>query len=66
LIDDLFIISEEEIIAGCKVDLAREFEMKDIILMHYLLWLEVWLVSRDIFLGQGKYEVEILRIFRID
>jgi hypothetical protein len=35
--------------------------MKDIGLMHYFLGLEVWQVSREIFLGQGKYAVEILR-----
>jgi hypothetical protein len=51
---------------GCKADLAIEFEMKDIGLMHYFLGLEVWQVSREIFLGQGKYAVEILRRFRME
>jgi hypothetical protein len=41
-VDDLFLIGAEEIIVGCKVDLASEFEMKDIGLMHYFLGLEVW------------------------
>jgi hypothetical protein len=40
--------------------------MKDIGLMHYLLALEVWQVSREIFLGQGKYGVENLRRFRME
>jgi hypothetical protein len=35
--DDLFLTSAEELIAGCKADLATKFEMKDIDLMHYLL-----------------------------
>jgi hypothetical protein len=37
--------------------------MKDIDLMHYFLGLEVWQRSGEIFLGQGKYTVEILRRF---
>jgi hypothetical protein len=41
-VDDLFLIGVEEIIAWCKVDLASEFKMKDIGLMHYFLGLEVW------------------------
>jgi len=41
-IDDLFLIGTKELIVGCKVDLASEFKMKDIGLMHYLLGLEVW------------------------
>jgi hypothetical protein len=65
-IDDLFLTGAEEIIAGCKEYLATEFKMKDIGLMHYFLGLEVWKVSREIFLGQGKYAVEILRRFRME
>jgi hypothetical protein len=34
-VDDMFLTSGEEIIAGCKVDLSSEFEMKEIVLMHY-------------------------------
>jgi hypothetical protein len=41
-------------------------KMKDIGLMHYFLGLEVWKESSEIFLGQGKYVVEILRRFRMD
>jgi len=39
--------------------------MKDIGLMYYFLGLEVWWVSEGIFLGQGKYEIEKLRRFRM-
>jgi hypothetical protein len=46
--------------------LASEFKMKDIGLMHYFLGLEVWRYRREIFLGQGKYAVEILRRFRME
>ena len=41
-VDDLFITGVERLIEGCKKDLASEFEMKDIALMHYFLGLEVW------------------------
>jgi hypothetical protein len=35
--------------------------MKDIGLMHYFLGLEVWCWPGEIFLGQGKYAIEISR-----
>ena len=40
--------------------------MTDIGLMHYFLGLEVWQEPRHIFLGQGKYVVDILRRFRME
>jgi hypothetical protein len=65
-VDDLFLTGAEELIARCKADLAIEFEMKDIGLMHYFLELEVWHRSSEIFLGQGKHTMEILRRFRME
>jgi hypothetical protein len=65
-VDDLFVTSVEDLITGHKVDLASEFEMKDIGLMHYFLGLEVCKVSGEIFFGQGKYAIEILRRFRME
>jgi hypothetical protein len=41
-VDDLFLTRDEQLIADCKVNLAAEFEMKDLGLMHYFLGLEVW------------------------
>jgi hypothetical protein len=38
-VDDLFLTGAETLIAGCKQDLAKEFEMKDLGLMHYFLGL---------------------------
>jgi hypothetical protein len=49
----------------CKRELAYEFDMKDIGLMHYYLGLEVWKRSDVIFLSQGKYAVEILKKSRM-
>jgi hypothetical protein len=37
--------------------------MKDHGLMHYYLGLEVWQMRGEIFLGQGKYVVKLLRKF---
>ena len=53
-VDDLFITGRERPIAACKKDLATEYEMTDIGLMHYFLGLEVWQESGHIFLGQGS------------
>jgi hypothetical protein len=41
-VDDLFLTGEEKLIIECKKNLALEFEMKDLGLMHYILGLEVW------------------------
>ena len=37
----------------------------DRVQMHYLLGMEVWQSADGIFLGQGKYVVEILKRFRM-
>eukprot|EP00253_Pinus_taeda_P002823 PITA_02823 len=41
-VDDLILTGDDELIKSCKKDLAREFEMKDMGLMHYFLGMEVW------------------------
>jgi hypothetical protein len=64
-VDDLFLTGSQRLIAECKRDLASEFDMKDLGLMHYFLGLEVWQRDGEIFLGQGKYTVEILKRFRM-
>jgi hypothetical protein len=62
-VDDLFLTGVEPLIFQCKRELAFEFDMKDLGLMHYYLGLEVWKKPREIFLGQGKYVVKILQRF---
>jgi hypothetical protein len=64
-VDDLFLTRDDQLIADCKVNLAVEFEMKDLGLMHYFLGLEVWQTDGCFFLGSGKYFVEILHRFRM-
>ena len=51
------------LIADTKRNISTEFEMKDLGMMHYFLGMEVWQSADGIFLGQGKYAVEILKRF---
>jgi hypothetical protein len=62
-VDDLFLTGLEHLIAWCKHELASEFEMKDLGMMHYFLGLKVWQRTDEIFLSQGKYTIEILSRF---
>jgi hypothetical protein len=62
-VDDLFLTGEENLIKDCKKKLVAEFEMKDLGLMHYLSGLEFWQSTKNIFLNQGKYSVEIPKRF---
>ena len=41
-VDDLILTGDEQLIHSCKTDLAKEFEMKDLGLLHYFLGLEIW------------------------
>ena len=54
-VGDLFLTWNEKYIMESKKKLAKEFEMKDLGLMHYFQGLEVWQSSEGIFLNQGKY-----------
>jgi hypothetical protein len=59
-VDDLFLTGVEPHIIQCKKELSIEFDMKDLGLMNYYLGLEVWHKRSEVFLGQGKYVVNIL------
>jgi hypothetical protein len=59
-VDDLFLTGAEPLTIQCKREIASEFDMKDLGLMHYYLGLEVWQKPGEIFLSQGKYVVKIL------
>ena len=45
--------------------LIAEFENKYLGMMHYFLGMEVWHSADGIFLGQGKYALEILKRFEM-
>ena len=62
-VDDLFLTGDEHLIDECKRELASEFEMKDLGLLHYFLGLEVQQKTSEIFLSQGKYVRDILSKF---
>ena len=64
-VDDLFLTRSSRLIEDCKRNLATEFDMKDLGLMHYFLGLEVWQKDGEIFLGQGRYTTNILKRFKI-
>eukprot|EP00253_Pinus_taeda_P023422 PITA_23422 len=54
------------LIGDCKKNLATKFDMKDLGRTHYFLELEVWQQKGEIFLGQGRYAIEILKRFRME
>eukprot|EP00253_Pinus_taeda_P011386 PITA_11386 len=64
--DDLILIGDDQLIKSCKEDLAREFEMKDMGLMHYFLGMELWQKDGEVFVSQGKYAKEIFRRFHLE
>jgi hypothetical protein len=65
-VDDLILTGDEQLICSCKEDLAKEFEMKDLGLLHYFLGLEIWQRDGEIFVSQGKYTREILGKFHME
>ena len=64
-VDDLILTDDELLILSCKDDLAKEFEMKDLGLLHYFLGLEIWQRNDGLFVSQGKYAREILVKFNM-
>ena len=65
-VGDIILIGDEKLIKSCKEDLAREFEMKYMWLLHYFLGKERWKRYGEIFVYYGKYAKEILRKFHIE
>ena len=64
-VDDLFLIDEHELIEDARRRLDMEFEMKELGMMNYFLGMEVWKSADGIFLGKGKYAMEILKRFKM-
>jgi hypothetical protein len=64
--NDLILTGDEKLIHSCKDDLAKEFEMKDLFLLHYFLGLEIWQRDCELFVSQGKYTREILGKFHME
>ena len=64
-VDDLFLTGVDGLITDTNKKLDALFEMKDLVMMHYILHMEVWQNTDGISLGQGKYVVEILKRFKM-
>ena len=64
--DDLFLTGDERLIGDCKSNLAVEFEMKNLGLMHYVLGLEVFVERWMLLHWTGEYVVEILKRFMME
>jgi hypothetical protein len=62
-VNDLFLTCEGSLITQCKKELAYDFNMKDLGLMHYYLGLEIWHKRDEVLHGQGKYAMKILQKF---
>jgi len=60
---DLLLTGLEGKIEECKKQLAAEFDMKDIGLMHYYLGVEFSQGPNEIYLGQGKHVIKTLKKF---
>ena len=64
-VDELFQTENRNSLNLQRTILAAEIEMKDLGMMHYFLGMEVWKNADGISLGQGKYAVEILKMFKM-
>lgn len=62
-VDDIFLTGEDNLIEWCKKELINEFEMKYLGLLHYFLGLEVKQSKDEVFMSQGKYTMDILKMF---
>ena len=59
--DDLIITSGAyQLVTDTKSNLSREFEMKDLVDLHYCLGIAFWRESGKTFITQRKYAREIL------
>eukprot|EP00253_Pinus_taeda_P028444 PITA_28444 len=65
-VDDLILTGDDQLIQSCKEDLAREFEMKDMGLMHYFLGMEVWQKDGKYLCLKSSMPHEILRCFHME
>eukprot|EP00253_Pinus_taeda_P036490 PITA_36490 len=57
---------DEKLIKSCKEDHAREFEMKNLRLMHYFLGMELWKGDEELFVSKEKHAIKILKKFHIE
>ena len=56
-------MGDEQLIHSCKEDLAKEFEMKDLGLLHYFLGLEIWQREGELFVSKASMPGRYWRSF---
>ena len=62
-VDELLVTVVQHQIQECKKQLATNFDMNDLGIMHYSSGIEVWKKPSEIYLGQGKYVIKIIQKF---
>lgn len=62
-VDDLILNGVEDRIEECKKQLAAEFYMKDLGSLHYYLGLEIWQGPDEVYFGQAKHVIKMLKRF---
>ena len=50
-VNDLILTGDQQLVKSYKEDIARDFEMKYLGLMHYFLGLEVWQGDKELFVS---------------
>lgn len=66
-VDDLLIIGNNtSMISDLKRDLQMNFQMTNLVLLHYFLGVEVWQNLGRIFMSHAKYIWEVLRRFKME
>ena len=65
-VNDLILTGDEKMVKYCREDISREFNRKDLCLMHYFLGMEVWQEDEELFVSQWKYSNEILNKFHME
>ena len=56
-VDNLILTGDEQLIHSCKEDLAKEFEMKDMGLLHYFLGVEIWQRDGELFVSHTTRKI---------
>ena len=50
-VTNLILTGDDKLIKSCKEDLERQFEMKDLVLIHYFLGMELWKSDEEFFVS---------------
>lgn len=59
----IYISNNEGLMEKIQVEMTQEFEMRDLVQMHYFLDMQVEQQLEGIFISQAKYVVDLLEKF---